>query len=539
MRFSLSLRTQLSIIFAGTTILLIFIFGIVYGERSIKQVEVEIGNSLSEAAYLMENNLDQYMWSRYGETIMLSSLSDIRQLEDEQKIGTMLNQTQSTFPAFSWIGLTDQDGTVIASTDSILKGVDISERPVYSEALEKTFIGDVHEAVLLADLLPNPTGEAMKFVDISTPIYDDNNDFMGVLATHLSWEWVEEIEASMLDSLKNRDSIEFLIVSKIDDVVILGPDDLLGKPLGLESIELARTNQNGSIIETWPNGKEYVTGYMMENGYKEYPGLGWTILVRQPVEVAYASTKELLLFFLVSGLIFVVFFAILGWLLAGRLASPLKNIAHAADRLRVGELVQIPLYRGTSELETLSLSLRKLVSDLTHTESALVEMKEVAKRDELTGLANRYALDFYLREFVQEHKMAIVLYIDLDGFKMINDTLGHNSGDELLIQVAQRLKKIVREGEMISRVGGDEFIVVLPAGKENLAKRGKVVGERIISSINKPYLLDGQTASVSCSIGAAFWEASNSINIEETIRTADEALYAAKREGKNRIHIYG
>ncbi|EIM05688.1 diguanylate cyclase, partial [Planococcus antarcticus DSM 14505] len=281
------------------------------------------------------------------------------------------------------------------------------------------------------------------------------------------------------------------------------------------------------------------TGYMMENGYKEYPGLGWTILVRQPVEVAYASTKELLLFFLVSGLIFVVFFAILGWLLAGRLASPLKNIAHAADRLRVGELVQIPLYRGTSELETLSLSLRKLVSDLTHTESALVEMKEVAKRDELTGLANRYALDFYLREFVQEHKMAIVLYIDLDGFKMINDTLGHNSGDELLIQVAQRLKKIVREGEMISRVGGDEFIVVLPAGKENLAKRGKVVGERIISSINKPYLLDGQTASVSCSIGAAFWEASNSINIEETIRTADEALYAAKREGKNRIHIYG
>ncbi|EIM06205.1 diguanylate cyclase, partial [Planococcus antarcticus DSM 14505] len=224
MRFSLSLRTQLAIIFGGTTILLIFIFGVIYGDRSIKQVEVEIGNSLSEAAYLMENNLDQYMWSRYGETIMLSSLSDIRQLEDEEKIGAMLNQTQSTFPTFSWIGLTDQDGTVIASTDSILKGVDISERPVYSEALEKTFIGDVHKAVLLADLLPNPTGEEMKFVDISTPIFDDTNQFMGVLATHLSWEWVKEIEASMLDSLKNRDSIEFLIVSKIDDVVILGPD---------------------------------------------------------------------------------------------------------------------------------------------------------------------------------------------------------------------------------------------------------------------------------------------------------------------------
>lgn len=539
MRLSLSLRTQLSIIFAATTILLIFIFGTVYGDRSIKQVEVEIGNSLSEAAYLMENNLDQYMWSRYGETIMLSSLSDIRQKEDDKKIESMLDQTQSNFPSFSWIGLTDQDGTVIASTDSILKGVDISERPVYTEALDEPFIGDVHEAVLLADLLPNPTGEEMKFVDISTPIYDDNNDFSGVLATHLSWEWVKEIEASMLDSLKNRDSIEFLIVSKIDDVVILGPHDLLGKQLDLESIELARADQNGSIIETWPDDKEYVTGYMTENGYMEYPGLGWTILVRQPVEVAYAPTKELLTFFLISGLIFVLLFAVIGWFLAARLTSPLKNIASAADRLRLGELVQIPLYRGTSELETLSLSLRKLVSDLTHTESALVEMKEVANRDELTGLANRYALDYYLREFIQKHKMATVLYIDLDGFKMINDTLGHNAGDELLVQVAQRLKKIVREGEMISRVGGDEFIVVLPAAKDDFAKRGKVVGERIISSINKPYSLDGQSASVSCSIGAAIWEASGPINIEETIRTADEALYAAKRAGKNRVHMYG
>lgn len=539
MRVSLSLRTQLSIIFASTTILLILLFGLVYGDRSIKQVEVEIGNSLSESAYLMENNLDQYMWSRYGETILLGSLSDIREMEDVEEVSSLLDRTQASFPSFSWIGLTDRDGTVIASTDSILEGADISERPVYMEALEETFIGDVHEAVLLADLLPNPTGEEMKFVDISTPIYNDNNEFTGVLATHLSWEWVKEIEDSMLDSIKNQDSIEFLIVSEIDDVVILGPENLLGKPLDLESVDLARTGRNGSITETWPDEKEYVTGYMMENGYMDYPGLGWTILVRQPIDVAYASTRELITFFLVVGLFFVLLFAVLGWLLAGKIASPLKKIALAADRLRLGEHVQIPHYRGTLELETLSDSLRKLVLDLTHTESALVEMKEVANRDELTGLANRYALDYYLREFIQKHQMAIVLYIDLDGFKLINDTLGHNAGDELLVQVAQRLKKIVREGEMISRVGGDEFIVILPASKEDLTKRGKIVGERIISSINKPYSLDGEKASVSCSIGAAFWEASTLTNIEETIRTADEALYAAKRQGKNRIHIYG
>ncbi|MGI2328197.1 sensor domain-containing diguanylate cyclase [Planococcus sp. YIM B11945] len=539
MNFSLNLQARLSIIFAITTILLIIIFGVVYGYRSIKQVENEIGNSLSETAYMMENNLDQYMWSRYGETTLLSELPDIRQLEDEERVESLLDQLQSAIPSFSWIGLTDPDGQVIASTDSILKGADISARPVYSEALEKPFIGDVHEAVLLADLLPNPTGEVMKFVDISTPIYDYNDNFSGVLATHLSWDWVKEIEASMLDSVKNRDSIEFLIISKRDNTVILGPDEMMGQKLDLESMDLAQTQQNGWTIEEWANGEEYVTGYMLEDGYKEYPGLEWTILVRQPVAVAYTPIKELLAFFLVSGLILVLLFAVLGWFLAGRIAFPLKTLASVADSLRFGEFVQIPHYKGISELETLSDSLRMLIATLTKTESALEEMEEVANRDDLTGLANRYALDLYLQEFTQKYKMAAVLYIDLDGFKMINDTLGHQAGDELLIQVAARLKQTIREEEMISRVGGDEFVVVLPSSTDKMAKRGKRVGERIISSINEPYWLNGQKALVSCSIGGAFWESSNSASISETIKAADEALYAAKKAGKNQIHLNG
>ena len=72
------------------------------------------------------------------------------------------------------------------STNGILEGKNISERPVYKEALNEPFIGDVHEAVLLSKLLPNPTGEAMKFVDISIPIKDSNNNLKGILATHLS-----------------------------------------------------------------------------------------------------------------------------------------------------------------------------------------------------------------------------------------------------------------------------------------------------------------------------------------------------------------
>lgn len=537
MRPSLSLRTQLSIVFAAVTILLIFIFCVVFGYQSTKQVESEIGNSLSEAAYLMENNLDQYMWSRYGETSILSNLPEIRNLKNEENVELLLNQLQTTFPAFSWIGLTSKEGKVIASTDSLLKGVDISSRPVYFEALKKPFVGDVHEAVLLADLLPNPSGEAMKFVDISTPVYDDNDNFTGVLATHLSWEWISEIESAMLESIKNQESTQFLIVSKIDNSVIIGPDKLIGEKIDLESIDVAQTRKNGWMIETWPDGQEYMTGYMLEDGYKEYPGLGWTILVRQPLEVAYAPIKELLTFFLVTGIILALLFAVLGWFLAGRIASPLNDIAKIADRLLAGESVQIPHYRGLLEMEILSNSLRKLVLNLTKTESALVQMEEMATRDELTGLANRYALDVYLAEFTQRHKAAAILYIDLDGFKKVNDTLGHLAGDDLLVQVATRLKKNMREGGMISRIGGDEFIVILPSAKKEGIKKGKQIGERIISSIRKVYSLNGSEAYVSCSIGAAYWEAFGTVSIGEAIETADKALYEAKRKGKNRIQI--
>lgn len=537
MNFSLSLRTQLSILFAITTTLLILIFGIVFGYRSINQVESEIGNSLSEAANSMANNLDQYMWSRYGETTILSNLSDIRQGKDEEAIGISLDQLQSTFPAFSWIGMTDKKGTVIASTDSILKGIDISARPVYFNALETPFVGDVHEAVLLADLLPNPSGEPMKFVDISTPVYDDNNEFAGVLATHLSWNWIKEIEASMQDSIKTRENVDFIIVSKLDNTVILGPEEMMGHKLELKSIDKARTNQNGWLVETWPDNKKYVTGYIVENGYKEYPGLEWTVLVRQPVEVAYAPVKKLLAFFIVFGIIFILIFAVLGWFLAGRVASPLKNLASTADRLRSGEVVQIPSYKGILELETLSDSLRKLILNLTKTESALEEMEGVAARDGLTGLANRFALNLYLQEFNRKYRMATVLYLDLDGFKLINDTLGHSIGDELLFQVGDRLKRVLREEEMIFRIGGDEFVVILPSLTGEKTKRGKLIGERIISAINKPYWLDGQDVNISCSIGGAFWESTSSKNMEETIKLADEALYIAKKAGKNRFHL--
>ncbi|MFA9558213.1 diguanylate cyclase domain-containing protein [Evansella sp. AB-rgal1] len=525
-----SMRTRLSIIFMLVVIILITIVSVGIGQRSIKELETEVGNSLGEVAYITGEILDQYMWSRYGEVNTLSQLEALKGPHNFKEIASLLNNLQSNIPSFSWIGFTDKDGVVRAATGDILKGMDISARPVYLEALDSTFIGDVHEAVLLAELLPNPTGETMKFVDISTPIYDNNHHFIGVLAAHLSWEWVKEVEEAMINTLKNRSDIEFFIVSKEDNIVLLGPEKMVGQSLQVKSISSAKENMNGWNMEEWDDGNYYLTGYVLTNGYKNYPGLEWTILVRQPTKVAYAPAKQLQKEIIIYGLLLAVLFAMVGWFVAGQVSKPLNKITRIADNIKNGDTVDIPKYKGIKEIEILSDSLRNLVTSLTKTETDLVKMEDLAHQDNLTKLPNRTALTTYLEQATTKVTSLTLLYIDLDGFKLVNDTLGHDAGDKLLIEVSSRLKQSVRSDEMIARVGGDEFIIVL-----TFCNDAKIVGERIISMINKPISIDGEIVSVGCSIGRAIWTQDR--NIEDVIKRADQALYNAKRNGKNQIYF--
>lgn len=527
------LKKRLAISFAVLAIILILVISIIIGQRSIDEVQSEIGQSLSEVAYIMGENLDQYMWSRYGEVAVLSELAEIKKQQDFSNVENLLDRLKERIPSFSWVGLTNKEGVVIASTDGILRGVDISSRPVYTEALEEVFIGDVHEAVLLAGLLPNPTGEEMKFVDISTPVYDSNNQFIGVLATHLSWEWVEEVEESLRNTLQNRSNIELFIISENSNV-ILGPEEMLGNTLDLQSLDQAAKNKEGWVLETWEDGKQYLTGYVFADGYKDYPGLNWTILVRQPVEVAYAPAKELLIYFIFTGLVLVTLFALAGWYLAGRITYPLKKITSVANHLREGKMVEIPKYKGITEIEILTDSLRNLVTNLTKKETELEKMEGVAYYDNLTGLPNRNALEHYLERETKHNESLTILYIDLDGFKAVNDTLGHDAGDQLLIEVGSRLKKNVREEELVSRMGGDEFVIVLTSANDPI-KNGKIVGERMISMVNKPYDINGEIVTVGCSVGGAVWTKND--NISDVIRLADQALYEVKRTGKNKVSL--
>lgn len=535
----MKLRTYFSLSFAFLIIVVIVSMSAVISQRTSSEVREEIGGSLAALAYQMSDKLDYYMWSRYNEVLLLSHLKALRFPSDLEEVSGLLHELNHNIPSFSWVGLSDPDGNILSSTGGILVGSSIAERPVYKKALEKPFIGDVHDAVLLSELLPNPTGEPLKFVDISTPLFDDNGNLTGVLAAHLSWEWSKEIKSSVLRSLQgdSKKAIDVFILSAVDDTVLLGPDSWPGKKLSLEGASEYSGANEWAVLE-WPDGRDYLTGFAQGSGYNNYPGLGWKIIVRQPAEVAFAPIHTLIWDIVVLGIVLMALFALLAWVLAGKISKPLSRIAEAADRLRWGEKTEIPHARGIKDIEVLSSSLRGLIAELTATESELVKMEDQAHRDKLTGLLNRSSLEASVGGVIRQAEERLgalaFLYMDLDGFKGVNDSLGHDAGDELLRQAAARIKDNITVQSHAFRMGGDEFVVVLVLPLQGALLEANEVAGRILESLREPFELEAGMAKVSCSIGGAMWP-HNGTDPLQLLKLADQALYTSKSKGKNKL----
>jgi len=199
-----------------------------------------------------------------------------------------------------------------------------------------------------------------------------------------------------------------------------------------------------------------------------------------------------------------------------------------------------PFFSSAGEL----LGYRGIDKDVTKTTNQQKEIEKLAYYDSLTSLANRKTIMIRLEEEIsfakRNNTISALVYLDLDGFKAINDTLGHTHGDQVLKIVATRLKKCIRDFDVASRVGGDEFILLI-RGKEKdcevCKKHLKELIHRLIMTINQPLEIDSQINYVGASIGIAFI-AKDGDNADELIQKADLAMYKAKDKGKNCAVFY-
>jgi diguanylate cyclase (GGDEF)-like protein/PAS domain S-box-containing protein len=181
-----------------------------------------------------------------------------------------------------------------------------------------------------------------------------------------------------------------------------------------------------------------------------------------------------------------------------------------------------------------------LLSDITTLKLQQRQLEQIAHFDPLTGLPNRTLLADRLQQAMvraERHGSTIaVLFIDLDGFKAVNDTHSHAVGDQLLVQVAQRMKRVMREEDTLARLGGDEFVAVLQDLETPDAS--KPVLERLLRAAAEPVRVNGLELSVSASIGVVFYPQREAIEADQLQRQADQAMYQAKQAGKNRYHLF-
>jgi diguanylate cyclase (GGDEF)-like protein len=169
--------------------------------------------------------------------------------------------------------------------------------------------------------------------------------------------------------------------------------------------------------------------------------------------------------------------------------------------------------------------------------AAQSRIERLAHFDMLTGLPNRALLiDRLTQESARAKRGArpfAVLMFDLDGFKKVNDTWGHAAGDQVLRQVAQRARECVRASDTIGRLGGDEFLALLP---ETTLEGAQGVAEKLREALRRPYDIQKTTATLGASVGIAVFP-QHGTDSEDLQRAADGALYHSKREGKNRISV--
>jgi len=173
-------------------------------------------------------------------------------------------------------------------------------------------------------------------------------------------------------------------------------------------------------------------------------------------------------------------------------------------------------------------------TDITARKGAEAKVEYIARHDDLTKLVNRVTFREKLQEVLamsrSNRRGAAILYIDLDRFKEVNDTRGHNVGDRVLVEAAQRMRSAVREVDTVARLGGDEFAIILPL-MENPGSAGYLAG-RLVSALGEPYLIDGEPVSIGASIGIATFPQDGK-EVDELVQRADKALYEAKRDGRN------
>jgi diguanylate cyclase (GGDEF)-like protein len=515
------------------TVTTVAVLALVTDTVATRQMERSIGSNLALRAQEVADKLDRGMYERRRDIqLEARTLTDMN-LGQPSLIRKRLNALREGSDSYAWIGYADTDGTVVAATDGVLEGDNVAQRPWFGGAVNTAFVGDVHRALLLEKHLNPSGGEPLRFMDVAMPVFRNDGLFVGVLGAHIDWRWVRAAAAGT----DNGQPTETIILSMADKV-LLGPRDLQDTTLALTGARQARQGFHSYRIERWPDGKTYLTGYVMSRGHQGYPGLGWVVLVREELDHAYAPVRALNKQVFLVGTAIAALFAAFGWFLAVLISRPLISISNAALSIEQRKSnIAFPISKNFREVAILSRSLSDLFKTLMQREK---QLEHQTTHHSVTDLPNRVHLLALLNETIVQASSAgnqfAVLAFCVDRFSTITDALDNEAGNIALLEIRDRIKGCIDHSCVLAHLDKEEFVVSF-VGRDTLLSRATGLAMLLQQALAEPLRIRGYDFVLSSSFGISVYP-KDGLQGETLLRHGEAALQQAKNYGSGRIEIY-
>ncbi len=346
------------------------------------------------------------------------------------------------------------------------------------------------------------------------------------------------IGVSALNSSNFLDPLYSTRVGVTGGLVLVSPRDKLFLGASDADIALKPTSEKDTYLQQGQVTKEFHgVGLNTRRGIEELtaialvPSSGWLVVSRLPTSEACLPLTRLRPFILNNTVIIVPIFLIIMLFMLRRMMRPLKSAAYHADRMTHGEIPFEPLpVEHNDEVGHLTAAFNRVLSKLIESRA---ELEHLSLHDTLTGLPNRQLLadrmTLALARLQRNKGQIAVLFLDLDGFKKINDSLGHEAGDTALRTVADRLRISMRSEDTLARVGGDEFVILIADLCDNAKMVAELVAHKCLKVFQNSFIINDTPCQLGASIGIAVGNSASSA--DSLLMSADKAMYRAKEAG--------
>ncbi|MEC0207584.1 sensor domain-containing diguanylate cyclase [Paenibacillus ehimensis] len=441
----------------------------------------------------------------------------VNHLSNEQELHKQLELLRLSGNFFNSIAVVDETGLVRSVAPSSVGTVGqhiATEATKEALASRKPYISKPYISA---------TGRLIVFM--SEPLYDKDGVYRGFIGGSLYLQ-----ENNILNMMFGKHNVDsdgsyFYVVSS-NGHLLFHPDksridaDISTNP----AVQKVLRGESGYDEVTNSQGITFLAGY------SPVPENGWGVIVQSPISVVYAELDRYIrtiLFYTLAPFVVLMITAI--WL-ARRLASPFVSLANLAGKLGRGERIVLPdiKHHWNREADLLTQTITLALNDL---QKQTDQLTQAAMTDSLTGLTNRRTFESIMTQWTEKQQPFALIMMDIDRFKSINDTYGHQAGDEVLKHLARILTSSVRSNDVCCRYGGEEFVVLLPYTS---APEALITAERVRTAFETRENPLGIPLTVSS--GIAHYP-SHAESAEMLFQRADHALYQAKEAGKNRTIV--